>query len=176
MLTNSLRFQAENCRQSSFRIYTKLWLALDTHTDLNELTFTHTLTYTHALTHAPTYLHKHFKDVHTNTYLRTHISAAYTHLHTHLATYILRKDSIRRPSGPAAGKSFTSTVTSNPFWKIYYKLMLRNWAPSRGSRLCRPLIYSKASEMDLIFYKVNLWKKKDRIFFIKCLKHLNKQF
>ena len=162
MPTNSLRFQTENCRQCSFRFYIKLWLALDTHTDLNELTFTHTLTYTHALAHAPTYLHKHFKDVHTNTYLHTHISAhtlTYTHIYTHLDTYILRKDSIRRPSGPAAGKSFTSTVTSNPFWKIYYKLMLRNWAPSRGPRLCRPF-----------FLRLIFEKKEDNIFFYQMLK------
>ena len=154
MLTNSLRFQAENCRQSSFRIYTKLWLALDTHTDLNEPTFTHTLTYTHALTHAPTYTNtlKTFTQTLTYTHTFQHIHSP---THTHLATYILRKDSIRRPSGPAAGKSFTSTVTSNPFWKIYYKLMLRNWAPSRGPRLCRPFfirsIFEKKQKTEFFY-------------------------
>ena len=66
--------------------------------------------------------------------------STYTHLHTHLTTYIIRKDSIRRPSGSAAGISFTSTVTLNPVWKINYRLILRNWAPSRGPRLCRPYV------------------------------------
>ena len=52
-----------------------------------KFTFTQTLTYTHALTHAPTYLHKHFKDVHTNTYLHTH---TFQHIHspTHTSSYI----------------------------------------------------------------------------------------
>ena len=75
--------------------------------------------------------------LHTYTYLHTPFST-YTHLHPHLTTYIIRKDSIRRPSGSAAGISFTSTVTLNPVWKINYRLILRNWAPSRGPRLCRP--------------------------------------
>ena len=80
-------------------------------------------------THVPNYT-KHFPS---HRHLLTHTPFnTYTHLHTHLATCILRTNSIRRPPGRAAGINFTSTVTLNPFQRTHYKVLLRNVALSYG--------------------------------------------
>ena len=71
----------------------------DLHQTLTSVRYPHRLKRTH---------------LHTYTYLHTHLSV-HTLAYTHVAIYILRKDSIRRPSGPATGISFTSTVSLNPF-------------------------------------------------------------
>ena len=135
MPTNSVRFLADNCQQTSTRIYIEYWLALDGHKNLPTLTHVPASnTYLHRHLHTLTYLHKHFKDFHTDNYLHTHISAQ-TLICTHIS-FMHTRYKQHSPSLRAGGRE-----------KIYYKVLLRDVAPSRGPRLCRPYKISSHSSI-----------------------------
>ena len=149
MPRNSVRIRAvqlsTNFSKDSCRIFTSVscihkLIHTNTRTYPQQtITFTQTLTYTHFLTYTNNlkpFLHTPFN--------------TYTHLHTtHTSTYmILHTNSVRRPSGRADEINLISTAALNPFQKICYKVLFRNVAPSRGPRLCRPLIYRKYFEID----------------------------